>query len=136
MRYCLLGLGDTNYDAFCNAAIKLDQALKKAGALQLAPTALADDGTGLETVVEPWRLKIKEILLAWTTEQQAKEAAPTKVVGSNDQPQPHVWFLYASQLGNAKEISAHLQSIAQNTFQSLATSYSSCADFARTFKNV
>ncbi|KAI8322988.1 riboflavin synthase domain-like protein [Martensiomyces pterosporus] len=54
LRYTVLGLGDTNYSNFCNTAQRLDKQLQAAGATAFYPKGLADDGTGLEEVVEPW----------------------------------------------------------------------------------
>ncbi|KAJ2772363.1 hypothetical protein IWQ56_001407, partial [Coemansia nantahalensis] len=54
LRYAVLGLGDTNYSNFCNTAQRLDKQLLAAGATAFYPKGLADDGTGLEEVVEPW----------------------------------------------------------------------------------
>jgi sulfite reductase alpha subunit-like flavoprotein len=54
VRYAMLGLGDTNYENFCQCAKKIDIALGKAGAKPFVPRGLADDGVGLDEVVEPW----------------------------------------------------------------------------------
>ncbi|KAJ2030209.1 hypothetical protein H4S03_007138 [Coemansia sp. S3946] len=54
LRYAILGLGDTNYSNFCNTAQRLDKQLLEAGATAFYPKGLADDGTGLEEVVESW----------------------------------------------------------------------------------
>ncbi|KAJ2493062.1 hypothetical protein IWW37_000889 [Coemansia sp. RSA 2050] len=54
LRYAILGLGDTNYSNFCNTAQRLDKQLLDAGATAFYPKGLADDGTGLEEVVEAW----------------------------------------------------------------------------------
>ncbi|KAJ1843138.1 hypothetical protein LPJ73_005581, partial [Coemansia sp. RSA 2703] len=54
LRYALLGLGDTNYSNFCNTAVRLEKMLAEGGAQRFYRTALADDATGLEDVVEPW----------------------------------------------------------------------------------
>ncbi|RKP36399.1 hypothetical protein BJ085DRAFT_14154 [Dimargaris cristalligena] len=54
MRYTLLGLGDTNYDNFCNGGKRLDEKLRELQAKPFYPRALADDATGLEETVEPW----------------------------------------------------------------------------------
>ena len=53
-RFALLGLGDTNYNQFCNAPKALLRRLTELGAAAFYPAAWADDGTGLEVVVEPW----------------------------------------------------------------------------------
>ncbi|KAJ2082129.1 hypothetical protein H4R24_001825 [Coemansia sp. RSA 988] len=54
LRLAILGLGDTNYSNFCNTAQRLDKQLLGAGATAFYPKGLADDGTDLEEVVEPW----------------------------------------------------------------------------------
>lgn len=54
LQYALLGLGDTNYNQFCAAPQALYKRLQELGAQCLLPPAWADDGTGLEAVVEPW----------------------------------------------------------------------------------
>ncbi|KAJ2807777.1 hypothetical protein H4R20_001137, partial [Coemansia guatemalensis] len=54
LRFAILGLGDTNYSNFCNTAQRLDKQLLGAGATAFYPKGLADDGTDLEEVVEPW----------------------------------------------------------------------------------
>ncbi|KAJ1657485.1 hypothetical protein IWQ61_003129 [Dispira simplex] len=54
VHYTLLGLGDTNYDNFCNAGRRLDEKLQELKAQTFYPKGLADDATGLEEVVEPW----------------------------------------------------------------------------------
>ena len=52
--YTLLGLGDTNYNQFCNAPKALHRRLSELGARTFYAPDWADDGTGLEIVVEPW----------------------------------------------------------------------------------
>jgi sulfite reductase alpha subunit-like flavoprotein len=54
MRYAVLGLGDTNYESFCGGAAKVEAQLTKAGAVSFYGRGRADDGTGMEEVVEPW----------------------------------------------------------------------------------
>ncbi|KAF9971564.1 hypothetical protein BGZ73_005499 [Actinomortierella ambigua] len=53
-KYAILGLGDTNYDNFCNTAKRLDSKLQDLGASSFYARGLADDATGLEEVVDPW----------------------------------------------------------------------------------
>jgi len=54
LHFALLGLGDTNYNQFCAAPKALHRRLVELGASPFYPPAWADDGTGLEVVVEPW----------------------------------------------------------------------------------
>ncbi|KAJ1913655.1 hypothetical protein IWQ60_009123 [Tieghemiomyces parasiticus] len=54
VHYALLGLGDSNYDNFCNAGRRLDEKLREVHATPFYPKGLADDATGLEETVEPW----------------------------------------------------------------------------------
>uniref|UniRef100_A0A674MXF7 Methionine synthase reductase n=1 Tax=Takifugu rubripes TaxID=31033 RepID=A0A674MXF7_TAKRU len=52
--YALLGLGDTNYANFCNCGKAIDRRLRELGASQFYASGYADDGVGLELVVDPW----------------------------------------------------------------------------------
>ncbi|ORX90107.1 riboflavin synthase domain-like protein [Basidiobolus meristosporus CBS 931.73] len=54
VQYAILGLGDTNYDNFCNTAKRLDRKFQEVGATPFYPRGLADDATGLEEIVDPW----------------------------------------------------------------------------------
>ena len=102
LKYCLLGLGDTNYDEFCKAAKKLDGLLQKAGATQIIPTAFADDGTALELVVEPWRKNAKEAIISCISKSELPEGQQESSANTQHGTESkRVCFLYASQTGNA-----------------------------------
>jgi len=57
--YAVLGLGDTNYDKFCESGKLIDKKLKEWGGTRAMPLACADEATGLEATVEPW---VEEVL--------------------------------------------------------------------------
>ncbi|KAG0094031.1 hypothetical protein BGZ93_009400 [Podila epicladia] len=93
-KYAILGLGDTNYDNFCQTAKRLDTKLQELGASPFYPRGLADDATGLEETVDPW---IKNL---WPALAHQVISAPT----IHDLPQPH---LTAEETKIVKEIIEH-----------------------------
>ena len=54
LEYCVLGLGDTNYDKFCYMGEMIDKRLSELGARRFYHLGRADDAVGLDSVVEPW----------------------------------------------------------------------------------
>jgi len=62
MKCCILGLGDTNYDKFCEAAKWLERRLKALGVTFVMKLACADEATGLEDVVEPWLEDVVKVM--------------------------------------------------------------------------
>lgn len=52
--YAVLGLGDTNYDQFCQCAKVIDKKMLELGGTRIRPLKCADEATGLEDTVEPW----------------------------------------------------------------------------------
>ncbi|KAG0053792.1 hypothetical protein BGZ83_000427 [Gryganskiella cystojenkinii] len=79
-KYAILGLGDTNYDNFCQTAKRLDTRLQELGATSFYARGLADDATGLEETVDPW---IKNL---WPALAHQVISSP-KI---HDLPQPHL----------------------------------------------
>ena len=55
VHYTLLGLGDSNYDNFNKTAKVVNSRLEHLGAKPFFRVSFADDATGLEDTVEPWR---------------------------------------------------------------------------------
>ncbi|CAJ1927725.1 unnamed protein product [Cylindrotheca closterium] len=52
--FSVLGLGDTNYDQFCNIGKILDKKMVEVGAIRAKPLVCADEATGLEESVDPF----------------------------------------------------------------------------------
>lgn len=75
LSYTVLALGDTNYENFCNTGKRIDAAMEKLGARRFYKRGDADDGTGLELVVEPW------LEALWPALEKAVAAVPA---GMND----------------------------------------------------
>ncbi|KAF9432517.1 hypothetical protein BGZ76_010682 [Entomortierella beljakovae] len=79
-KFAVLGLGDTNYDNFCQTAKKLDTRLQELGATPFYARGLADDATGLEETVDPW---IKNL---WPALAHIVTCSPSV----HDLPPPHL----------------------------------------------
>jgi sulfite reductase alpha subunit-like flavoprotein len=60
--YAVLGLGDTNYDKFCHMGKSIDKRLEELGGVRSFPLNCADEATGLEEVVEQWKLDIMAVI--------------------------------------------------------------------------
>ena len=52
--YTILGLGDSNYSEFCNGPKIIHKKLQSLGGKTFYEPGWADDGIGLDVVVEPW----------------------------------------------------------------------------------
>ena len=52
--YCVLGLGDTNYDKFCHMGKSIDTRISSLGGQRILPLACADEATNLEETVDSW----------------------------------------------------------------------------------
>jgi methionine synthase reductase len=85
LNYCVLGLGDTNYDKFCHMGKILDKRFRELGAIQALPLYCADEATGLEDIVEEWKVKVKECtkqVLAKGTGSSGEQSGDDAVVCS------------------------------------------------------
>lgn len=131
--YAVLGLGDTNYDIFCGAGKNIDRKMEEAGGERIKAIACADEATGLEEVVEPW----KDTILGDITNgckakggeaaqppaaAEKKESAPApapakavaatpakkKTLNRNLKSETPLYILYGSATGNAESIAKDL----------------------------
>jgi methionine synthase reductase len=64
LNYALLGLGDTNYTQFCNGPKTFHNRFQELGAKCFYGPFWADDGTGLEQTVEPFKEGLLDALEA------------------------------------------------------------------------
>ncbi|KAH8039836.1 hypothetical protein HPB51_009092 [Rhipicephalus microplus] len=90
-QYAVLGLGDTNYNNFCNGARTFESQFDALGATRFYETGYADDAVGLETVVEPWIAELWKALrgavisgATATTESQEEDPLPCSDYGRRE----------------------------------------------------
>lgn len=103
VRYCVLALGDTNYNNFCAPGIYIDNKLSEMGAVRCYPRGEADDGVGLDLVVDPWTTHVWAALKktnTGTTEAVGREkyAAGETPVDMSVAQEAAILYSNASQL--------------------------------------
>ena len=81
-KYCLLGLGDTNYTNFNGNALKTIKILKEMKMETIFRNDLADDAVGIESVVDPW---IDDILTFISNRFKIKAVEPTESIEITNQ---------------------------------------------------
>eukprot|EP00471_Norrisiella_sphaerica_P001206 CAMPEP_0184486092 /NCGR_PEP_ID=MMETSP0113_2-20130426/7642_1 /TAXON_ID=91329 /ORGANISM="Norrisiella sphaerica, Strain BC52" /LENGTH=975 /DNA_ID=CAMNT_0026867823 /DNA_START=299 /DNA_END=3226 /DNA_ORIENTATION=+ len=92
LNYSVLGLGDTNYADFCAMGKFFDSHFSRLGAHRFYPTGLADDATGIDEIVEPWRAglipQLKEICsqVLEASGGKLKSASTTGAAQTNEAP--------------------------------------------------
>ncbi|XP_022621948.1 methionine synthase reductase isoform X2 [Seriola dumerili] len=83
--YALLALGDTNYENFCNCGKTIERRLQELGAKQFYATGYADDGVGLEVVVDPWLEGLWKAIKGALSKMASDRTGPLKG-GAEDSP--------------------------------------------------
>ncbi|XP_030204865.1 methionine synthase reductase isoform X1 [Gadus morhua] len=78
LQYTLLALGDTNYANFCNCGKTIDKRLQELGANHFYATGHADDGTGLEVVLDPWIEGVWDAIKAALSKMSSSSHPPLK----------------------------------------------------------
>lgn len=120
--YALLGLGDTNYENFCNTAKRIDVALIGAGARAFTPRGLADDGTGLDAVVEPWIARMYAALDAHLGQASSLEcannASESKQVGGESSTEDEMNDRKAKNMSELSTTNSRDSGIAPSNLQS------------------
>ena len=83
LSYTILGLGDSNYSQFCNGPKNIHKKLLLLGAKTFYEPGWADDGVGLEIVVEPWIEGIWTLLAKFKSGQMQMNGIGTDVHNHN-----------------------------------------------------
>ena len=74
--FSVLGLGDSNYDLFCNAARNIDKRISELGGERILPRGEADEVVGLEVSVEPYIAQIfQQLRKIYSTAKQQPVAS-------------------------------------------------------------
>jgi len=63
IRYAVMGLGDTNYDKFCNMGKNLDKRFKELGGERVIELHCADEATNMESTVDSFIEKVFNFLV-------------------------------------------------------------------------
>jgi sulfite reductase alpha subunit-like flavoprotein len=63
IRYAVMGLGDTNYDKFCNMGKNLDKRFKELGGERVLELHCADEATNMENTVDSFVEKVFNFLV-------------------------------------------------------------------------
>ena len=82
-RFALLGLGDSNYSQFCNGPKVIHKKLQSLGGKIFYEPGWADDGIGLDVVVEPWIEGLWAYLYEFESIKHVANNAKPEIVNGN-----------------------------------------------------
>eukprot|EP00537_Pseudo-nitzschia_pungens_P002872 CAMPEP_0172368906 /NCGR_PEP_ID=MMETSP1060-20121228/29634_1 /TAXON_ID=37318 /ORGANISM="Pseudo-nitzschia pungens, Strain cf. cingulata" /LENGTH=1003 /DNA_ID=CAMNT_0013093647 /DNA_START=232 /DNA_END=3243 /DNA_ORIENTATION=+ len=126
LAFAVLGLGDTNYDQFCETGKVIDRMVDSLGGTRAKPLVCADEGTGLlEETVDPWMgIVAQDVARAClgsssaacgAEEEKVEKADPAADPAASEitTPAPEtsptpLYVLYGSATGNAEVIAKDL----------------------------
>mmetsp|Transcript_3533 Transcript_3533/g.5506 ORF Transcript_3533/g.5506 Transcript_3533/m.5506 type:complete len:693 (-) Transcript_3533:341-2419(-) len=86
IKYCVLALGDTNYDKFCYMGKAIDKRFSELGAFRVMDMHCADEATNLTEAVEGWK---KEMLKTMQGLSSRRGVSSVEYAGEDDiDPEP------------------------------------------------
>jgi methionine synthase reductase len=90
LKFCVLALGDSNYDKFCFMGKAIDKRFSDLSATRVMDIFCADEATDLEEVVESWKLQSMQVFQEMDADSLALESASKiledLVLNPNDSP--------------------------------------------------
>lgn len=94
--YMVLGLGDTNYDKFCHMGKVIDKRLSELGGVRVLELHCADEATGLEAVVEPWKIRALDLIVEKCGNRiSANDSDVTDEISDDDSHDPNEQVFHA-----------------------------------------
>ena len=110
IKFGVLCLGDQNYSSFCGFGRNLDTRLHELGGTRIIERGEADDGVGLELVVEPWKAKLLELLPSIMKAPRVTYSNPVSPMGSSGRGSKNKCFVATLKSEDAVKQFTKLQS--------------------------
>uniref|UniRef100_A0A8D3CE60 Methionine synthase reductase n=1 Tax=Scophthalmus maximus TaxID=52904 RepID=A0A8D3CE60_SCOMX len=131
--YALLALGDTNYANFCNCGKTVERRLQELGAKQFYATGYADDGVGLELVIDPWLEGLWKAIKGALSKMASDRIAPSRGDSPKETPDlsaPDVEFNLLSLNGQQSCKSGRASVDTDSKCASVASSFASATQMS------